>query len=105
MGTPPLDSYHDTKFSQPQNFDPVDLDAREGETLPSATGAITYPTCQTARTGQISYRASIKPDPERVQEQKDKQKCADKGYRERRGSLISYHHDARGVTTRSTISP
>ncbi|KAF8137997.1 hypothetical protein K438DRAFT_1786156 [Mycena galopus ATCC 62051] len=28
------------------------------------------------------YRASIKADPERVQEQKDRKKCADKAYRE-----------------------
>ncbi|KAF8188593.1 hypothetical protein K438DRAFT_1764336 [Mycena galopus ATCC 62051] len=28
------------------------------------------------------YRASIKADPERVQEQKDRKKCADKTYRE-----------------------
>ncbi|KAF8139332.1 hypothetical protein K438DRAFT_1996132 [Mycena galopus ATCC 62051] len=29
------------------------------------------------------YRASIKADPEHVQEQKDRQKCADKAYREK----------------------
>ena len=31
----------------------------------------------------IRYRASIKADPERVQEQKDRKKCADKAYREK----------------------
>ncbi|KAF8205148.1 hypothetical protein K438DRAFT_2096189 [Mycena galopus ATCC 62051] len=115
MGTPPLDSYHDTKFSQPQNFDPVDLDAREGETLPSATSAITYPPARRLAQAKYRenhkeeerrkvefgwhgmwqltllkisswklgrYRASIKADPECVQEQKDRQKCADKAYRE-----------------------
>ncbi|KAF8169291.1 hypothetical protein K438DRAFT_2063389 [Mycena galopus ATCC 62051] len=105
MGTSPLDSYHNTKFSQPQNFDLVDLDAREGETLPSATSAITYPTCQTACTGQIfhkeeeaeksrirmaRYRASIKADPECVQEQKDRQKYADKAYREKNRNLLAF---------------
>ncbi|KAF8145457.1 hypothetical protein K438DRAFT_1872150 [Mycena galopus ATCC 62051] len=30
------------------------------------------------------YGASIKADPERVQEQKDRQKCADKAYKEKR---------------------
>ncbi|KAF8134189.1 hypothetical protein K438DRAFT_1883404, partial [Mycena galopus ATCC 62051] len=36
------------------------------------------------------YRASIKADPERVQEQKDRQKCADKAYREKNRNLLAF---------------
>ncbi|KAF8210843.1 hypothetical protein K438DRAFT_1808364 [Mycena galopus ATCC 62051] len=36
------------------------------------------------------YRAGIKADPERVQEQKDRQKCADKAYREKNRNLLAF---------------
>ncbi|KAF8200464.1 hypothetical protein K438DRAFT_1822004, partial [Mycena galopus ATCC 62051] len=36
------------------------------------------------------YRASIKADPERVQEQKDRQKGADKAYREKHRNLLAF---------------
>ncbi|KAF8187253.1 hypothetical protein K438DRAFT_1014326 [Mycena galopus ATCC 62051] len=36
------------------------------------------------------FRASIKADPERVQEQKDRNKCADKAYREKNRHLIAF---------------
>ncbi|KAF8197356.1 hypothetical protein K438DRAFT_1825158, partial [Mycena galopus ATCC 62051] len=36
------------------------------------------------------YRASIKADPERVQEQKDREKCADKAYREKNQKLLAF---------------
>ncbi|KAF8147089.1 hypothetical protein K438DRAFT_1868142 [Mycena galopus ATCC 62051] len=36
------------------------------------------------------YRASIKADPEHVQEQKDRQKCADKAYREKNQNLLAF---------------
>ncbi|KAF8217893.1 hypothetical protein K438DRAFT_1747149 [Mycena galopus ATCC 62051] len=36
------------------------------------------------------YRASIKADPERVQEQKDRKKCANKAYREKNRHLIAF---------------
>ena len=150
MGTPPLDSYYDTKFSQPQNFDPVDLVSDLLVPLAHSECPAVYLGCQRGRNApqchqchhvphlpdglhrpnivksmytesancnpyssaaaikkrkrrkvefgwhgmwqltlfKISswkgrYRASIKADPERVQEQKDRQKCADKAYREK----------------------
>ncbi|KAF8140838.1 hypothetical protein K438DRAFT_1785305 [Mycena galopus ATCC 62051] len=36
------------------------------------------------------YRASIKANPEHVQEQKDRQKCADKAYREKNQNLLAF---------------
>ncbi|KAF8156443.1 hypothetical protein K438DRAFT_1861800, partial [Mycena galopus ATCC 62051] len=36
------------------------------------------------------YRASIKANPEHVQEQKDRQKCADKAYREKNRNLLAF---------------
>ncbi|KAF8209244.1 hypothetical protein K438DRAFT_1811998, partial [Mycena galopus ATCC 62051] len=37
----------------------------------------------------VRYRASIKADPERVPEQKDRKKCADKAYREKNRHLLA----------------
>ncbi|KAF8209118.1 hypothetical protein K438DRAFT_1754164 [Mycena galopus ATCC 62051] len=43
-----------------------------------------------SRIRMARYRASIKADPERVQEQKDRQKCADKAYREKNRNLLAF---------------
>ncbi|KAF8195145.1 hypothetical protein K438DRAFT_1760830 [Mycena galopus ATCC 62051] len=43
-----------------------------------------------SRIRMAQYRASIKADPERVQEQKDRQKCADKAYREKNQNLLAF---------------
>ncbi|KAF8196394.1 hypothetical protein K438DRAFT_1934090 [Mycena galopus ATCC 62051] len=43
-----------------------------------------------SRIRMAQYRASIKADPEHVQEQKDRQKCADKAYREKNWNLLAF---------------
>ncbi|KAF8173204.1 hypothetical protein K438DRAFT_1940254 [Mycena galopus ATCC 62051] len=43
-----------------------------------------------SRIRMARYRASIKADPKRVQEQKDRQKCADKAYREKNRNLLAF---------------
>ncbi|KAF8197322.1 hypothetical protein K438DRAFT_1825123, partial [Mycena galopus ATCC 62051] len=45
---------------------------------------------ETSRIRMARYRASIKADPEHVQEQKDRQKCADKAYREKHQKLLAF---------------
>ncbi|KAF8205155.1 hypothetical protein K438DRAFT_1757148 [Mycena galopus ATCC 62051] len=107
MGTPPLDSYHDTKFlnlkistqltwmperEKRSPVPPVPSRTPPARRLAQAKNRENHKEeeAEKSRIRMARYRASIKADPERVQEQKDRQKCADKAYREKNQKLLAF---------------